>query len=53
LILTTEKDAVKLFDFERMIGDLPFYYLKISLAIENKDELMDIVRAKIKSGRSK
>jgi len=53
LILTTEKDAVKLFDFERMIGDLPFYYLKISLAIENKDELMDIVRAKIKSGRAK
>jgi tetraacyldisaccharide 4'-kinase len=36
-----------------MIGDLPFYYLKISLAIENKDELMDIVRAKIKSGRAK
>lgn len=53
LILTTEKDAVKLFDFAEMIGDLPFYYLKISLAIENKEELLEIVKKKIKSGKAK
>ena len=53
LILTTEKDAVKLFDFAEMIGELPFYYLKISLAVENKEELLEIVKEKIKSGRTK
>ena len=53
LILTTEKDAVKLFDFAEMIGDLPFYYLKISLAIEDKEELLEIVKEKIKSGKAK
>jgi tetraacyldisaccharide 4'-kinase len=53
LILTTEKDAVKLFDFAEMIGELPFYYLKISLAIENREELLKIIKDKIKSGRAK
>jgi tetraacyldisaccharide 4'-kinase len=53
LILTTEKDAVKLFDFAEMIGELPFYYLKISLEIENNKELLELVKAKIKSGRAK
>ncbi len=53
LILTTEKDAVKLFDFADMIGDLPFYYLKIGLEIAEKEELLDFVKAKIKSGRAK
>ena len=48
LILTTEKDAVKLFDFAEMIGELPFYYLKISLAIENGEGLLEIVKEKIK-----
>ncbi|PUU94230.1 MULTISPECIES: tetraacyldisaccharide 4'-kinase [Halanaerobium] len=53
LILTTEKDAVKLFDFADMIGELPFYFLKISLAIENREELLEIIRAQIKNGRAK
>ena len=53
LILTTEKDAVKLFDFAEMIGELPFYYLKISLEIEKSEELLKLVKAKIKSGRAK
>ena len=53
LILTTEKDAVKLFNFAEMIGDLPFYYLKISLEIEEREKLLEIIQAKIKSGKAK
>ncbi|ADO76410.1 tetraacyldisaccharide 4'-kinase [Halanaerobium praevalens] len=53
LILTTEKDAVKLFDFAEIIGELPFYYLPISLKIEAKKELLEIVKTKIKNGESK
>lgn len=53
LILTTEKDAVKLFDFAEMIGELPFYYLKISLTIENREKLLAIVKDRIKHGRAK
>ncbi|TDO94792.1 lipid-A-disaccharide kinase [Halanaerobium saccharolyticum] len=53
LILTTEKDAVKLFDFAEMIGELPFYYLKISLAIEKREELLEIVKDRIKNERAK
>ncbi|MFW5897742.1 MAG: tetraacyldisaccharide 4'-kinase [Halanaerobium sp.] len=53
LILTTEKDAVKLFDFAEMIGELPFYYLRISLAIEDQEKLLGIVKEKIKNGRPK
>jgi tetraacyldisaccharide 4'-kinase len=53
LILTTEKDAVKLFDFAEMIGDLPFYYLKISLKIEAKEELLNLIKSKIKNGSAK
>jgi tetraacyldisaccharide 4'-kinase len=51
--LTTEKDAVKLFDFAEMIGDLPFYYLKISLKIEAKEELLNLIKSKIKNGSAK
>lgn len=53
LILTTEKDAVKLFNFSEMIAQLPFYYLQISLKIEAKDELLKIVKNKIEKGKSK
>ncbi|WP_234971231.1 tetraacyldisaccharide 4'-kinase [Halanaerobium congolense] len=53
LILTTEKDAVKLFDFAEMIGDLPFYYLKISLKIEAKDKLLKIIKSKIRNENAK
>ena len=53
LILTTEKDAVKLFDFADMIGDLPFYYLSISLQIEGKEKLLEIIKEKIEKGRAK
>ena len=49
LILTTEKDAVKLFDFAEMIGDLPFYYLKISLQVEAKEKLLDLIKSKIRN----
>jgi tetraacyldisaccharide 4'-kinase len=48
LILTTEKDAVKLFDFAEIIGDLPLYYLTISMKINNSEELMKVINEKIK-----
>jgi len=53
LILTTEKDAVKLSDFAEMIGNLPFYYLKISLKIEEKDKLLKIIKSKIRNENAK
>lgn len=49
LILTTEKDAVKLFDYETMIGDLPFYYLKISLEIEEEEKLLKDIKREMKT----
>jgi len=53
LILTTEKDAVKLFDYADMIGDLPFYYLKISLEIKEQQQLLEIIEEKIKNEKAK
>lgn len=53
LILTTEKDAVKLFDFAEMIGTLPFYYLKISLEIDDREKLLKIIEEKIKQAEAK
>ncbi|MGM0500238.1 MAG: tetraacyldisaccharide 4'-kinase [Bacillota bacterium] len=53
LILTTEKDAVKLYNFAEMIGDLPLYYLKISLKIEAKDKLLKIIKSKIRNENAK
>jgi len=53
LILTTEKDAVKLFDFADIIGDLPLYYLTISMKIEDEDRLMEIIKEKIISKKKK
>lgn len=49
LILTTEKDAVKLFDFAEIIGDLPLYYLTISMTIDNSEELMEVIKEKIQT----
>ena len=47
IILTTEKDAVKLFDFGDMIGELPFYYLTISMQIEDSKKLIEVIKEKI------
>lgn len=47
LILTTEKDAVKLFDFAEMIGDLPFYYLQIAMEINESAQLIEVIKNKL------
>jgi tetraacyldisaccharide 4'-kinase len=49
LILTTEKDAVKLFDFAEIIGELPFYYLTISMKIDDNEKLMKVIKEKIQT----
>ncbi|MFW6001024.1 MAG: tetraacyldisaccharide 4'-kinase [Halanaerobium sp.] len=49
LILTTEKDAVKLFDFAEIIGELPFYYLTISMKIDDNEKLMKVIKEKIRT----
>ncbi|ADQ15551.1 tetraacyldisaccharide 4'-kinase [Halanaerobium hydrogeniformans] len=53
IILTTEKDAVKLFDFGDMIGELPFYYLTISMQIDDSKKLLEAINEKIQQKRNK
>lgn len=53
IILTTEKDAVKLFDFGDMIGELPFYYLTISMQLDDSKKLLEAVNEKIQQQRNK
>ena len=38
LILTTEKDAVKLMEFENHFGDVNMYILPINIAFEKQEE---------------
>ena len=37
-VLTTQKDAVKLFKFSKDLDDIDIYYLKIKLMLDNQDE---------------
>lgn len=50
IFLTTEKDFVKLREFEKELGDLPFYYLPIEIVFQNnKSEFDELVKKSIKS----
>ena len=50
VFLTTEKDFVKLREFEKELGDLPFYYLPIEVVFkDNKSEFDELVKKSIKS----
>ena len=48
--LTTEKDFVKLREFGKELGNLPFYYLPIEMVFkDNKSEFDELVKKSIKS----
>ncbi|MGB3468930.1 MAG: tetraacyldisaccharide 4'-kinase [Cyclobacteriaceae bacterium] len=50
ILLTTEKDFVKLREFKKELGDLPSYYLPIEIVFkDNKNEFDELVRKSIKS----
>ncbi len=50
IFITTEKDFVKLREFEKELGDLPFYYLPIEIVFkDNKSEFDELVKKSIKS----
>lgn len=50
IFLTTEKDFVKLREFEKELADLPFYYLPIEIVFQdNKSEFDELVKKSIKS----
>lgn len=50
IFVTTEKDFVKLREFEKELGDLPFYYLPIEIVFkDNKSEFDELVKKSIKS----
>ncbi|MEL6562165.1 MAG: tetraacyldisaccharide 4'-kinase [Bacteroidota bacterium] len=50
IYLTTEKDFVKLREFEKELADLPFYYLPIEIVFkDNKSEFDELVKKSIKS----
>jgi len=48
LILTTEKDAVKLFGLADIIGNLPLYYLTISLEIDEDKKMLHLIKAAVR-----
>lgn len=46
-VLTTQKDAVKLFKFSKDLDDIDIYYLKIKLMLDNQDEFEKLLIDKI------
>jgi len=42
-VLTTQKDAVKLYGYSKELDDIDIYYLKISLKIENEEEFNSLI----------
>lgn len=46
-VLTTQKDAVKLFKFSKDLDDIDIYYLKIELALEEQDNFENYLINKI------
>ncbi|MBN1633009.1 MAG: tetraacyldisaccharide 4'-kinase [Ignavibacteria bacterium] len=43
LILTTQKDFVKITEFDKFVNDYPVYYIKINMEIKNQDEFYKIL----------
>ncbi len=52
-VVTTQKDAVKLMQFKEELDDIDIYYLKIELEIEEREEFIDYMKAKLFAGNSK
>jgi tetraacyldisaccharide 4'-kinase len=44
VIITTEKDFVKIAEFDRFVNDYPVYYLKINMQIDNRNDFYDLVK---------
>lgn len=42
-VLTTQKDAVKLFKFSKDLDDIDIYYLKIKLVLENQEKFEELL----------
>jgi|YNPMSStandDraft_1061717.scaffolds.fasta_scaffold04676_2 tetraacyldisaccharide 4'-kinase len=47
-VLTTEKDAVKLKDFNKELDDIPIYYLKIEIKLDEKENFEKFLFDKLK-----
>ena len=44
VIITTEKDFVKIAEFDGFVNDYPVYYLKIDVQINNKNDFYDLLK---------
>ncbi len=46
-VLTTQKDAVKLMEFNKELDDIDIYYLKISLQLEDENNFYKLLNTKL------
>lgn len=46
-VLTTQKDAVKLFKFSKDLDDIDIYYLKIKLMLENQEKFEELLKDRL------
>ena len=51
LILTTEKDAVKLLEFESLLKDLPIYYLPINIKFQEEVKFKKLISEYVRKNK--
>lgn len=44
IILTTEKDFVKITEFDRFVNDYPVYYVKIDMQIDKRNDFFELLK---------